>query len=109
MASLIDFFKHKASFNFCLFFRHNKYIDLACKGMISPEKLPPTERAAYYHGLRAHHQIILWSLLDDFEIRATDWGWKLNNGVITPIMTDKEFAPESLTKIIKCNCKVCRC
>ena len=64
--------------------------------MISPEKLPPTERAAYFHGLRSHYQIILWSLIDDFEINATEWGWKIQDGVITPIMTDKDIAPETL-------------
>ena len=74
--------------------------------MISPEKLPPTARAAYFHGLRAHYQIISWSLIDDFNLIATDWGWKLHNEVITPIMTDNDIAPESLTMVIKCNCKV---
>lgn len=75
--------------------------------MISPEKLPPTERAAYFHGLRAHYQVMLWSLIDDFELDAIDWGWKLHDGVITPVMTDKDIAPEALTKVIRCNCKVC--
>ena len=36
-------------------FRHNKNIDLVCKGTISSEKLPPSERSAYYHGLRTHY------------------------------------------------------
>ena len=44
---------------------------MACKGMISPEKLPPTKRAAYFHGLRAHYQILLWSLIDGLELNAT--------------------------------------
>ena len=82
---------------------------MACKGTISPEKLPPTERAAYYHGLRTHYQIMLWSLIDNFKLEATDWGWKFDDEVITPVMTDKDIAPESLTKVIRCNCKVCMC
>lgn len=81
-------------------FRH-KYIDLTCKGRISPEKLPPFERAAYYHGLRAHYQT-LWSLIDNFEHETTDWGWKLDDEVIKPVMADKEIAPKSLAKVI-CN------
>lgn len=76
------------------------------QGLILPEKLPPTERAAYFHGLRAHYQIIKWSLIDDFEIAAVDWGWKERDGMLVPIMTDKEIAPETLTKVIRCNCKV---
>jgi hypothetical protein len=94
---LIDYF----------FFRYHKYVDLACKGIIAPEKLPPSERALHYHGLRSHYQIILWSMLeDDMNIQATDWGWKIQNGAIIPVMTDKETAPEYLTKVIRCNCKV---
>ena len=27
-------------------------------GAAEPEKMAPTHRAAYYHGLRAHHHII---------------------------------------------------
>ena len=79
---------------------------MACKGIIAPEKLPPSERPAYYHGLRCHYQIIEWSLLEDFEITATDWGWKLTNDVLVPVMNDAKIAPESLTKIIRCRCKV---
>lgn len=82
-------------------FRH-KYIDLTCKGRISPEKLPPFERAAYYHGLRAHYQT-LWSLIDNFEHETTDWGWKLDDEVIKPVMANKEIAPKSLAKVIRCN------
>ena len=90
-------------------FRHNKYIDLACKGTVSPEKLPPSERVAYYHGIRTHYQIVLWSLIDNFELEVTGWAWKLDDEVITPVITDKEIAPETLTKVIRCNCKVCMC
>ena len=36
-------------------------MDLACKGTIAPERLPPSERAAIHHGLRVHYQIIEWS------------------------------------------------
>ena len=37
---------------------------MCCKGVLEPERLPPTERCAYFHGLRVHQQIITWSLLD---------------------------------------------
>lgn len=30
---------------------------MLCKGILDPAKLPPTERAAYYHGLRVHLQV----------------------------------------------------
>ena len=31
---------------------------------------------------------MLWSLIDNFKLEATDWGWKLDEEVITPVMTD---------------------
>ena len=72
------------------------------------QKNLPSERGAYFHGLRCHYQILLWSLIDDegMKLEATDWGWKTKDGLITPIMTDKEVAPESLIKVIRCKCKV---
>nr|XP_047144537.1 uncharacterized protein LOC124818088 [Hydra vulgaris] len=87
--------------------RYNKYIDLPCKGIISPEKFPPTDNAAYFHGLRAHCQILLWPLINDIELDATEWGWKQHDRVITPIMNEKGNAPEALIQVIRCNCKVC--
>ena len=87
--------------------RYGKYLDMACKGIVTPEKLPPSERTSYSHGLHTHYQVLDWSLLgDDFELSALDWGWKKDNDILVPIMTDISIAPESLTKIIRCKCKV---
>ena len=58
---------------------------------------------------RTHYQIMLWSLIDDFELKAADWEWKSDDKVIIPVTADKEITPESLTKVIRCNCKVCIC
>ena len=52
---------------------------------------------------------MLWSLIDDFELKATDWEWKSDDEVIIPVMADKEITPESLAKVIRCNYKVCIC
>ena len=79
---------------------------MATKGVIAPERLPPTERAAFYHGLRVYFQIIVWSLIKNFEMDALNWGWIMNNGMLVPIRTDKDVAPDCLTKVIRCNCKV---
>ena len=38
-------------------------MEMVSKGMLEPEKMPPTQRAAYFHGLRAHLQIVTWKLL----------------------------------------------
>lgn len=80
---------------------------MACKGIIAPEKLPPSQRAAYFHGLRSHYQVMCWSLLDEeFKFDVCEWGWRKNkNDHLVPITTDMPIAPEALTKLIRCRCK----
>jgi hypothetical protein len=65
--------------------------------------LPPTSAAAMYHSLRVYLQTQIW--LGNKTISPLEWGWKLNNGSLEPIKTDLPPAPETLLKIIKCNCK----
>ena len=36
---------------------------------VEPEKIAPTDRAAYYHGLRDHLKIATWKLLYSKEIQ----------------------------------------
>ncbi|KAG1714706.1 Multidrug resistance-associated protein 1 [Nymphon striatum] len=85
---------------------YSKYLDMICKGVLQPEKLPPTERAAYYHGLRVHVQVIEWQMLDEASnLDPKEWGWKSTDGYLTPITTDKEITPKELLKVIRCNCK----
>ena len=80
----------------------------ACRGELTPQKLPPTERAAIYHSLRVHLQIIQWRNIGDegFHLTATDWGWELREGKLAPITTNIEVAPDSLLKFVRCHCKV---
>ena len=73
---------------------------------IEPERLPPTERVAHYHSLRVYLQVIQWDELDNKCCNALDWGWKIDKGVMHPIMTDLEAAPENVLKFIRCKCKV---
>ena len=35
---------------------------------------------------------------------TTEWGWKLLNNSLVPVMMDTSPAPETLLKIIHCNC-----
>ena len=90
-------------------FRHRKYLQICCKGKIEPEKMTPTERGAIFHCLRVHILIINWKLLSDteeeFQIKAEDWGRKVKDSKMYPIKTDQAIAPESLLKVIRCNCK----
>lgn len=72
---------------------------------IDPAVLPPSPRAAYYHGLRVYHQINVWRQLSDGDIDPVSWGWKIVDGGYYPIMTDIEAGPPDILKIIRCSCK----
>ena len=70
-----------------------------------PERLPPTECSAYFHCIRAHLQILQWKNLTT-DIEQTKWGWKLEEGGLTPpIPTDLEPAPADVLSVIHCRCK----
>ena len=45
--------------------RYAKFMEMvsSSKTSIDPQKLPPTERTAYFHYLRVHLQVIIWSNL----------------------------------------------
>ena len=62
---------------------------------IKPQNLPQSERAAYYHSLRVHLQVIQWKSLMETSLLPTEWGWRLVKDCYEPIMTDLEPAPET--------------
>ena len=41
---------------------------MTAKGDIQPEKLPPTPRAAYYHSLRVHLQVMTWESMGEINL-----------------------------------------
>ena len=72
---------------------------------IDPALLPPSPRAAYYHGLRVYHQIKVCRELCDVDIDPLRWGWEIKNDKFAPIMTDVEAGPPDILKVIRCGCK----
>ena len=92
-----------------------KYQDCAAKGVIEPSKLPPSEDALYFHCLRVYFQISVWRKLDQSALNPSEWGWKLLNGILEPITTEKECAPSKLLQFVRCKCKsgctsnICSC
>lgn len=88
--------------------RYSKYMQMVSTSTttIGPQKLPPTERAAFFHSLRVHLQIILWFKLTNDYLNPTQWGWKLADTVLTPVLTDLDAAPDSLLKFVRCKCKL---
>ena len=47
---------------------------------VDPLVLPPSPRAAVYHGLRIYHQIKVWLLLMNTDCDLMNWGWEIKNG-----------------------------
>ena len=72
---------------------------------IDPALLPPSPRAAYYHGLRVYHQMKVWRNLSDIDLDPLNWGWVMKNQIYAPIMTDIEAGPQDILNIIRCGCK----
>jgi 5'-3' exonuclease len=76
------------------------------RSKIDPAILPPSPRAAFFHGLRVYHQIMVWKQLHNTDINPLCWGWQISNGDYVPIATDEAAGPPDLLKIIRCGCKV---
>ena len=74
-------------------------MEMATKGEILPENLPPTERAAVQHSLRVHQQTVVWESLDEVQPNPLDWGWRQEGTSYHPVMTDIEIAPAELLKV----------
>ena len=55
-----------------------KYMKMASTTpSVKPEKLPPTERAAYFHSFRIYYLVQEWTSLREDSSNATSWAWKL--------------------------------
>jgi len=88
--------------------RYVKFIEMvSASKVVDPQKLPPTERAALFHSLRVHLQVMLWkTLTDELQFDPKQWGWRLDGAELNPIMTDLPAAPEALLKFVRCKCKL---
>ncbi len=50
-------------------------MDMMSNGkVLEPERLPPTERAAFFHHLRVHYQVVVWTQLSDDKLDPMEWG-----------------------------------
>ena len=53
-----------------------------------PATLPQSPRTAFFQSLRVYLQMKTWKNLDEIETEITKWGWKVNNGMCYPVMTN---------------------
>ena len=56
-----------------------------------------TRKSAISYSLRVHQQTITWETLAATTAKPLHWGWKEENGKLTPKQTDENIA--------RCNCK----
>ena len=47
---------------------------MTAKDDILPDELPPTPRAAYYHSLRVHLQVVTWESMGEIDLDPSEWG-----------------------------------
>ena len=76
---------------------------------ICSETLPPTESAAHFLCQQVYLQVQTWKLLSSNTTSEEEWGWKLENGHLEPVMIDEEIAPPDLLNITHCKCNLSRC
>jgi hypothetical protein len=82
------------------------YEKTACStAAVEPRTLPPTSAAAKYHSLRVYQQVQVWLGNDGQDVPADQWGWKVSDGRMVPILTDNPPAPQELLQVIRCTCR----
>ena len=70
--------------------------------------LPPTDDAALQHIRRARLQVLLWRAADQMEppeLGITQYGWKIQNNIPTPVSGVSAIAPRALLQCVACGCK----
>ncbi|GBM71018.1 hypothetical protein AVEN_56658-1 [Araneus ventricosus] len=82
--------------------RNTLFTQSATKARSTPARLPPTVDAAPFHALRSYLQIQKWL---GHEKNPLEWGWVPTRFGLSPRKMERDAAPESLLKIISCNCK----
>jgi len=84
--------------------RKTKFCNMVAKNSTTVEvhSLPPTTDAAKYHSFRVYCQVQRWmgSCVD-----PEKWGWCLRKGQLEPKTMDSPVAPDSLLKLVRCQCK----
>lgn len=76
---------------------------VGASSFVSPERLPPTASATKHHSRRVYYQVMVWMEKDE-GMDALQWGWRLQDNRFTPVMSSMKVAPDSLLKVIHCNC-----
>lgn len=77
---------------------------VTAKSFVHPGCLSPTDTSTKFHCVRLYYQTMIWMSMAT-EIYPVNWGWILYGDELVPIMCYINAAPNTLFKIIHCNCK----
>ena len=78
---------------------------MSVKGLVDPNKLSPTTSTAHSHIMRVYFQCLVWRSLDQCAADPTHWGWKLDDDIYSPVVTNSDCAPSDILQFIRCKCK----
>jgi len=85
---------------------------VSSSSFVSPERLPPNKSATRLYCRRVYYQIMVLMGMEE-GMDAMNWGWTLLVNRFVPLMSRMNAAPDSLLKVIRCNCyaacKTLRC
>ena len=86
--------------------RYNVYSKQTSSGVLSPEKLPPTEGSSDEHSLRAYLQLQDWIVLKSMSRDPNNYGF-LYDFIYgyQPTTTKHDWAPKHIRDLTRCNCK----
>ena len=85
--------------------RHRKFCEKVSTSItqVQVHTLPPTSAAAKSHSARVYYQVQEW--MGHRALDPVQWGWTLVEGCLDPTTMDLPAAPETLLRIVRCNCK----
>src|SRR3978361_1380328 len=92
--------------------RYQQFVRCSARATFQFQNIPPTEGAAKQHIYRSYLQLQKWMGND---CDATQWGWKVVDGMLLPHYTDEALIPSDILKKNSCRCetgcksKVCSC
>ena len=78
---------------------------MVASSKVDPQQLPPTEHAAHYHSFSVHLRVVKWTVPSNDMRQAKEWGWKMGNNSLCPVMTDLDAEPAKVQQFIPCTCQ----
>jgi hypothetical protein len=85
--------------------RYAGYCSMSLSRRFHADKLPPSKDATRTQAKRVHYQALVRTTLGETHVKATDWGWREDNGQLVPIHLEGTIAPEQMLNFVHCSCR----